>query len=273
MLLAILSATSIAQMASWAMAQQSAKPAARDETADRVHRVFIPVDEKEQPTKDKYQVPEQLYDELQRRVSEASGTTAGCLVRAARYQLSVSRDAMNDALVPNDVRAQFDVLVLRPDVVLRLPVIGVRSGPVALCDGREIDLEWDTDEDGFSCRFAEPGLHQLDLSLRNQRIEATLPTRSKWRFLPYRKPPATVQLPASTRRGRSSLGLRRRNLGGRRPHVVRAAWPHRPAVSAARARAAVASQPECSRRCRPLAMAASAAGFGRTARPAGYQVR
>ncbi len=194
--LAILAASGVGQMASWAVAQQTAKPATRDEAADRVHRVFIPVDDKEQPTNDKYQVPEQLYDELQRRVADASGTTAGCLVRAARYQLSVSRDAMNDALVPNDVRVQYDVLVLRPDAVLRLPVIGVRTGLVAQRDGREIDLEWDTDEDGFSCRFVEPGLYQLDLSLRNERIEATA-NSFHLAIPPVPQATATVQLPAN----------------------------------------------------------------------------
>ncbi|HEY4312397.1 MAG TPA: hypothetical protein VGN12_23310 [Pirellulales bacterium] len=158
-------------IASLAVAQQAAKPALREEAADIVHRVFIPVDEKEMPTKDKYQIPEQLYDELQRRAADTVGSGQGWLIRGASYQLSFNRDATGEGFVTSDVRAQYDVLALRADVVFRLPTVGVR--PVATREGREVDLEWDTDEDGFFCQFEEPGLYRLELSLRTQRSDST----------------------------------------------------------------------------------------------------
>ena len=90
LLLAIMSLAGLGLLASRAAGQQEAKPMAREEGPDDTYRVFIPVDDEEQPTRGKYQVPERLYDELQRLVTRGSGTTGGWLIRAARYQLSLA---------------------------------------------------------------------------------------------------------------------------------------------------------------------------------------
>ena len=173
LLLAILSLAGIGLLTSRAAGQQDNKAAARDEGTEDVYRVFIPVDDQERTTADKYQVPERLYDELQRIAARGSGAGTDWLIRSARYQLSLTRDGLNDGYVATDVRAQYDVLALASDVVFRLPLLGVRPGLVALREGREIELEWDIDEDGFYCQFDEPGMYQLNLSLRTQRGEAT----------------------------------------------------------------------------------------------------
>ena len=80
---------------------------------------------------------------------------------------------LTDGYVASDVRAQYDVLALGSDVIFRLPLLGVRPGLLASRDGRDIELEWDIDEDGFYCRFDEPGMYQLNLSVRTQRGETT----------------------------------------------------------------------------------------------------
>jgi hypothetical protein len=172
LLLAILSLAGIGLLTSRATGQQDNKPVPRDEGADDVYRVFIPVDDQERPTNDKYQVPERLYDELQRFALRSSGANTGWLIRSARYQLALARDGLNEGYVATDVRAQYDVLALSSDVLFRLPMLGVRPGLVAVREGREIELEWDIDEDGFYCHFDEPGMYQLNLSLRAQRGEA-----------------------------------------------------------------------------------------------------
>jgi len=156
-------------------AAQQTKANAAEESTDNIYRVFIPVDEKEQPTDDKYQVPEQLYDELRSRAAKQDGNNDGWLIRSARYQLSLQRaDAMSDALVASDVAVRYEIEVFRPDTECRLPLMGVRPGPVIRQEGRETDLEWDIDEDGFLCRFVEAGPYQLELSVRTQRGESTV---------------------------------------------------------------------------------------------------
>ncbi|HVU86672.1 MAG TPA: hypothetical protein VHD36_05095 [Pirellulales bacterium] len=173
LLLAIVTLAGLGLLPSRAAGQQESKTAPREDSTDDVYRVFIPVDDQEQPTDGKYQVPEHLYDELQRLVARATGKSGGWLIRAARYQLSLARDGLNEGYIATDVRVQYDVLALGSDVVFRLPLLGVRPGPVASREGREIELEWDIDEDGFYCRFDEPGMYQLNLSLRMQRGDAT----------------------------------------------------------------------------------------------------
>ena len=146
-------------------------PDARDEVPDEIYRVFIPVDDQEQPTGDKYQVPEGFFDELQRRAVGSGGSTSGLLIRSARYALSINREVASDAFLASDVSAQYEILVMRPNTALRLPTTAVRPGIGARRDGRKVELEWDTDEDGFTCRFDEPGVYHLDLFLRPQRGE------------------------------------------------------------------------------------------------------
>jgi len=136
-----------------------------------IHRVFIPVDENEQPTKDKYQVPQELHDELRRRAGDLGGATQDHFFESARYQLVVNREAAADALSPGDVLAQFEVHVLRPEKPVRLPLMGVRPGPVARQDGRVVDFELEMDEDGLLCRFAQAGVYQLEFLLRPARGE------------------------------------------------------------------------------------------------------
>ena len=137
LLLTILSLAGIGLLTSHAAGQQDNKPASRVEGTEDVYRVFIPVDDQERTTTDKYQVPERLYDELQRLAARGSDASTDWLIRSARYQLSLARDGLNEGYVATDVRAQYDVLALSSEVVFRLPLLGVRPGLVACAKGEK----------------------------------------------------------------------------------------------------------------------------------------
>ncbi|HEY1598990.1 MAG TPA: hypothetical protein VGG64_05280 [Pirellulales bacterium] len=163
-------------------------------TAPLVHRVFIPVDNKDKPTEDKYQVPEQLYDELHRRLENESQGDQGWLIRSARYRLTINREAASDTLGPSDVLAQYDVVVSKPDARVSIPMTGIRPGLTARREGREVDIPWDTDEDGFTCRFDEPGVYQLNVSLRPPR-DAEAANALEMAIPPIPQATVEVQLP------------------------------------------------------------------------------
>lgn len=148
-----------------------AQPKATNKNNDGplVHRVFIPVDEDERPTKDKYQVPQELHDELRRRAGDLAGSTQSFAIESARYQLAVNRDAATGALAAGDVLAQYEVNVLRPRAEIRLPLVGVRPGPVARRDDQVVDFAWETFDEGITCHFDEAGTYKLEFVLRPAR--------------------------------------------------------------------------------------------------------
>ena len=138
------------------------------------------------PTKDKYQVP-QFYDELRRRAGDEPNTDQGWLIRSAQYRVTINRESASDTLGPSDVLAQYEVVVLKPDALVSLPMTGVRPGLTARREGREFDIPWDSDEDGLAPRFDEPGTYQLNVSLRPPAGAKTRRTLWKWRFRLFRK--------------------------------------------------------------------------------------
>jgi len=147
------------------------KPAPKLDDENQIHRVFIPVDADERPTKDKYQVPQELHDELRRRAGDLAGSTQSYAIETARYQVALNRDAATGALVAGDVLAQYEVQVLRPEIPIRLPLVGVRPGPVARRDDQVIDFAWELDADGMVCHFDQAGTYQLEFLLRPARGE------------------------------------------------------------------------------------------------------
>lgn len=134
-----------------------------------VHRVFIPVDDEDRPTNDKYQVPQELYEELRRRAGDASDATQRWMIRQARYQVSLNREAGTSGLVAGDVSARYEMAIMRADATVHLPIRGIRPGPVAKLDGRAVPLDWDTTEDGIVFRFDSAGTYELELSMRPPR--------------------------------------------------------------------------------------------------------
>ena len=134
LLLAVVSLAGLAGLALPAVAQPEV-PRGRDNAAPGAYRVFIPVDEEERPTTDKYQVPERLYEELRRLAGGALSDSASWLICSARYQLSINREPGSDTLAASDISAQYEVVVLRRDSAVRLPTTGVRPArPLAMTD-------------------------------------------------------------------------------------------------------------------------------------------
>ena len=149
-----------------------AKPlAAKPPTAPApVHRVFIPIDEKEQPTGDRYQVPEVLYQELRRREKALAEQARGWLLTGATYRGELSWQTSPNRLVLSTMRAIFDLEVLGSGSQVRIPLgregANLLPGGVLL-DGRAMEPEWE--EGGRVLLFSvpEPGRkYRLELALR-----------------------------------------------------------------------------------------------------------
>lgn len=135
----------------------------------RVHRVFIPVDENRQPTGDRYLIPEELLDALQRGARAASLEPEGWLLRAATYSAELRSVPGTSNLTLSDLTVRMDVRVFTPRTRVRIPLASrdVRLIPdSAYQDGRAVDLEFDSRGKSLICDFALPGQFRLEFALR-----------------------------------------------------------------------------------------------------------
>lgn len=143
--------------------------AAKPPTAE-VHRVFIPVDAKNNPTGGKYQVPESFYAELRRHAAVATGEPQGWLLQSAGYRATLSREILFlQRVVLAELTATFNLQVFADSTRVRLPIGNDRvqiAADGALLDARPVSLVRDADGQSFSFDVAEAGAHRLELSLR-----------------------------------------------------------------------------------------------------------
>ncbi len=131
------------------------------------HGVLIPVDQDQQPTGGKYQVPEDFYRQLQRLAGEEEQKPQGWLVGGATYRGTLSRPTAADRLVVSQMTATFDFLVLGPSAQIRIPF--GNQGPALLPDGALLDgrvIQPEVRQGALVLSIPEPGGHRLDLSLK-----------------------------------------------------------------------------------------------------------
>ncbi|HEX4149322.1 MAG TPA: hypothetical protein VHY20_10055, partial [Pirellulales bacterium] len=144
--------------------------AAKNNAADAdVFRVFIPSDDRGQPTGQRCLVPEELFKDLRRRALEAGGEPDGWLITGAQYQATLDRSAGGNALEVGQCVAQYDIEVLSPSagVSISLGRGGLAELPTrGLLDGREVPLEWDPRQQVLRCTIDEPGSYRLEVPLR-----------------------------------------------------------------------------------------------------------
>ncbi|MEE8452799.1 MAG: hypothetical protein V3R99_12820, partial [Thermoguttaceae bacterium] len=137
--------------------------------ASPIHRVFIPIDENEQPEGDKYYVPTELYNILFRRDAATTENPQGWLIAGATYRGRLSRSTMSGQLVVDRLRASFKLLVFDHTRRIRIP-LGRRGANLlpdgALLDGQVIRPEWEPDGEALLIEVPQPGQYRLELTLQ-----------------------------------------------------------------------------------------------------------
>jgi hypothetical protein len=134
-----------------------------------VYRVFIPIDAQQQPTGERYFLPEEFYKQLDRRTAALSDKPRGWLIGAATYRGTLTRDAASEQLVIDELKASFDLHVLGPAARIRIPLRreGANLLPNgALLDNRQIQPDWEADGRALLFEVAQPGRYRLELALR-----------------------------------------------------------------------------------------------------------
>ncbi|HOM16956.1 MAG TPA: hypothetical protein PLQ00_06475, partial [Thermoguttaceae bacterium] len=117
-----------------------------------LYRVFIPIDEKEQPTGDPYQVPEPFYQYLRRRAPSAVPSASRQRLRQAVYRGQLSwNPAVSRWEIPRlSVVWQWDMVGKASQV--RLAISRENFVPIPgtwLVEGQPIDPQWNEEEKRF----------------------------------------------------------------------------------------------------------------------------
>lgn len=150
-------------VATWSPATTAA-----DKQLDTPFPVWIPVDEKQQPTGDVY-LPKAFYSELQARSRAASQAPRGWLLLGANYQLRLGWQGSPTTLQAEELAMVFDIDVAAssPQVNIPLPRAGVELGEAwALLDGEPVELAWREGQSALQVPVKLQGKHRLELRLR-----------------------------------------------------------------------------------------------------------
>ena len=146
--------------------------ASADETGQSVadiHSVFIPVDEKQQPTRGKYFLPEPFYAELYRRAALHAEKPQGWMIVSAVYHAALAENAEQTGHVVDRLTAAFDIRVFNAAARVRIPLrrdeVSLEPGQAQL-DDRSAQPEWEADGSALFVEIAEPGEYRLELTLR-----------------------------------------------------------------------------------------------------------
>jgi len=146
-------------------AETAEKPAA----PPPIYDVFVPLDEQQQPTGDRYFLPAEFYSQLHRRAVAATKEPQAWLIGGAIYRGELVREADSNQLHIAEIKATFELHTLSPTARVRLPL--PREGAGLLPDGTELDgqavqADWDAEGRALVFDVAEAGRHRLELALR-----------------------------------------------------------------------------------------------------------
>ncbi len=145
------------------------KKAAEKKAPSPTYRVFVPVDEHQQPNGGKYYVPEPFYDQLYRRSASLAEKPQGWLIAAGVYRASLAKEEMSQRLVVEELHAAFDLHVFSNSARVRIPFrrdeVNLLPGASQL-DGRAIQPQWSSDGGALVVDIPEPGQFRLELVLR-----------------------------------------------------------------------------------------------------------
>ena len=136
-------------------------------------RVVVPVDEQGQPAGDYVYLDPGLYERLHRRDGRQPGELPPWLVLKARYELahfptSAETGGDSSTIAIPQMRVLLDLETFQPDARVLLPwrqeEVTLHPGTSRL-DGQPAALAWEPDGRGLAVRVAQPGRHQLSLTL------------------------------------------------------------------------------------------------------------
>lgn len=139
------------------------------------YEVFVPLDDKQQPARDRYFLPAEFYTQLHRQAALVAKKPQAWLIGGATYRGELVREAAAGQLRIDEVKAIFDLHVLGPAARVRIPLS--REGANLLPDGAELDgqsiqADWDADGKALVFDVAETGRHRLELAMRPTPYEA-----------------------------------------------------------------------------------------------------
>ena len=159
-----------------AVARGQPTEAKSPQTVPPVYRVFIPVDEQEQPSGGKYQVPLEFYNLLRRRAAAAAEQPQAWLIVAATYRGVLSKPTASEPLTVDELKAIFDLQVFGPAARVRLPMQTNLLPDGALLDGQVIRPEFEADGKTLVFDVPQGGQYRLELSLQPTMRAADAPT-------------------------------------------------------------------------------------------------
>jgi len=119
-----------------------------------------------EPTGDKYQVPDVLYEALKRLAAAGAEDPQGWLLGGATYSGSLAWQPGPERLVPSEIKATFDLEVLGTSARVRIPF--GEQGPRLLPDGVLLDgraVQHEVDENALLFNVSDRGPHRLELAL------------------------------------------------------------------------------------------------------------
>ncbi len=158
---------------SWSDAAEKDRPAPAAASPTKVaaasYSVFIPVDEKQKPTKGKYFVPGAFFDELYRAASREADKPQGWLIASAVYRGALSEDAIARQYAVDRLTADLSIRTFNAPTQVRIPFRrdeGKLLPGEATLDGRLVQPEWEPDGSALLVDIAEAGEHRLEISLR-----------------------------------------------------------------------------------------------------------
>jgi hypothetical protein len=153
----------------WAYGDDMVDQQAKETPVEKVYRLLIPVDDKNQPVGQYDYLPETFFDELHRRAAKVSQKEEqlGWLMKEAQYVVESDWLAVRNGQQGLSLVATIHLDVLQPDQVVSVPI---PRETVELSDpqlnGQEISPNWSVEGNAFLVEIEEPGTYVLQYRLR-----------------------------------------------------------------------------------------------------------
>jgi len=135
--------------------------------SETVHKVLIPINEKEEPIGD-YYLPRQFHRQLRQLAQDSDNASGAWLIQSAVYRCSLEPNDLSDQLFLAQMQAVYEIESFSDGtevpIDLRRDQISLVEGEVLL-DDRPIDLAWNKAGTALVVQIDQPGKHQLKIGL------------------------------------------------------------------------------------------------------------
>jgi hypothetical protein len=134
-----------------------------------IHRVIVPIDDKQQPSGDYVYLPRTFYDALARQAKNAKAVPQGWILYEANYRGRVQATMAGGKTQVSDLVATYDVEVFQPQtkVIIGLAREGLhlRDDHVNL-EGESVRIEWLESGEGFVVPVEKAGRYRIEVAVR-----------------------------------------------------------------------------------------------------------